>query len=291
MGAVRTLGLCGGTGALDLAVAALYGAVPVAWCERDPDATAVLRAHWPGAQQWGWVQDGAAARAGALGPDVVTAGWPCQPHGMGGRKLGALDPRAIWPDVAGVIEAARPRMVVLENVARVCGTGELYRVVHDLAALGFDAEWTCYRACCARAPHQRARLFLLAAHPERGGLPPRGVPPGLAGGAAGEERAGIGDGGDAAGRTRGTAGLAGWGPHTPAIEAWAGVLGRNPPRPRLRSGARNPALWEWLMGLPPRWLDPARPGARIALAGNAVVVPAAVAALGILHDRWALTGR
>ena len=281
---MESIGLCGGTGALDLAAHALYGAVPVAWAETARAATAVLRAHWPDAQQCGAVES---VRAAELpGVQLVTAGWPCQPWGMGGRRRGAEDHRAIWPACARLIAALAPRVVILENVAHVAKTGELRRVLGDLAALGFHAEWITYRACCAGAPHQRSRVFVLAAHPERGGLPPRCVPAGSAGGAAGEERPSDRDGWDAARRAGLTARLGGWGPYAPAVAGWEHVTGRAVPAPRIQ-GARNPAFWEWMMGLPSGWLDPAPRAARIALAGNGVVWQAAAAALGIAHDRLA----
>lgn len=48
--------------------------------------------------------------------------------------------------------------------------------------------------------------------------------------------------------------------------------------------ARNPRFWEWLMGLPEGWLDPAGMPAALRVAGNAVVPHQAAAAVRDLLD-------
>lgn len=268
---MRTGSLCSGVGVLDMTAEAIFGSPPAWFAEVDPAASAVLAARFPDMPNLGRVED--VTEAHAVG--VLTAGWPCQPHAMGGRKLGELDPRAIWPAVADAIEATRPRVLMLENVAHVARTGELARVVQDLARLGFDAEWTTRRACCSGAPHQRARLFLLAAHPERGGLPAWRVPAGGPDRQAGEERAEHPDRGDTARRALGSGRLDGWGAHAPAIARWEVVTGRQVPAPRI-NGHRQGPFWEWMMGLPKDHLAPAgRHPAMIQLAGNSVVPQAA----------------
>lgn len=287
---MNALSLCSGVGVLDMVAEDLFGARPVAFADPDPDASAVLADRWPGVPNLGRVEDVPLwLPAARHAPDVVTAGWPCQPHAMGGRRLGELDPRAIWPAVATVIDRTRPRLVMLENVAHVCRTGELARVVRDLADLGFDAEWTVYRACCARAPHQRARLFLLAAHPERGGLPAWRVSTSRPDRAAGEERALNANGADVAGRAGDAADLDRWNrwrEYGAAIARWERVTGREAPAPRV-SGRRQGAFWAWLMGLPAGHLDAvASQPAQIRLAGNSIVRQAADAAFRELAERF-----
>lgn len=272
--------VCSGVGVLDLVAEHALGARPAWFADPDPDAAAVLAARWPGVPNLGDVRDS----HGQV--DVLTAGWPCQPYAMGGRRLGDLDPRAIWPHVADAINRTRPRALMLENVAHVCRTGELARVVADLADLGFDAEWTVVRACCVGAPHQRARLFLLAAHPERGGLPswrgrlgPHGP--------AGEERAQHAYRADPAGGAGVAPRLARWGDHAPAIDRWERVTGQEAPAPRI-AGRRQGAFWSWLMGMPEGHLDAVSgQPARIRLAGNSVVRQAATLAFTELAGRLA----
>lgn len=123
--------------------------------------------------------------------DLVTAGFPCQPVSVAGKRLAQEDHRWMWPDVARVIREAGPCLVFLENVPGllVRGFGD---VLGDLAEMGFAAEWGVFSAKSLGAPHQRDRVFVLAysdssgfsereslgedsfegiAAPERGGMP------------------------------------------------------------------------------------------------------------------------
>lgn len=80
-----------------------------------------------------------------------------------------------------------------------------------------------------------------------------------------------------------------WGPYEPAIRRWERILGRSAPVPTV-TGARggrvlNPALPEWMMGLPAGWITDV-PGLsrsdQLKLAGNGVVPMQAVAAFRYL---------
>lgn len=162
--------LCSGCGGLDLAVAAVLPAHPVWFAEHEPPtakqpnppqaAAKVLAHRWPDVPNHG---DLTATNWSTVDPiDIVTAGWPCQPWSVAGRRKGANDERAIWPAIATAIRDLRPHLVVLENVPMVIGLGELARVVGDLAAIGYDAVWTCVRASDVGAPHRRERVFIVA---------------------------------------------------------------------------------------------------------------------------------
>ena len=99
--------------------------------------------------------------------DVLTASWPCQPHASAGKRLGAEDPRALWPHVILAIDAVRPAYFCGENVARIAGNGELRRVVRTLADLGYMGAWRCITAASVGAPHKRDRCFVVAVRAER----------------------------------------------------------------------------------------------------------------------------
>ena len=93
--------------------------------------------------------------------DILTAGYPCQPFSHAGQRKGTHDERHIWPFIAQIISHSRPRIVVLENVRGHLSLG-FKEVLQDLAKLGYAARWTVVRASDVGAPHQRARLFILA---------------------------------------------------------------------------------------------------------------------------------
>ena len=100
--------------------------------------------------------------------DILTAGFPCQPHSNAGLRKGADDDRDLWPDTLRVISEVAPRTgILLENVPGILvgnGGRPAYggTVVGELAEIGYDAEWRVVSAADAGAPHKRARWWLLA---------------------------------------------------------------------------------------------------------------------------------
>jgi DNA (cytosine-5)-methyltransferase 1 len=99
--------------------------------------------------------------------DILTAGFPCQPHSTAGQRRGSADDRDLWPDTARLIREIRPRYVILENVPGITqstGGRDPYAatVLADLAGMGLDAIWGTVSAKDAGAPHKRARWWAMA---------------------------------------------------------------------------------------------------------------------------------
>jgi DNA (cytosine-5)-methyltransferase 1 len=160
--------LCSGYGGLDLAVMAVTGA-RLAWCaETDRYAAGVLARHWPGVPNLGDVTALDWARVPPV--DLVAAGWPCQDISYAGPGAGITEGTrsGLWLHIAAGLRHLRPSYVYLENVAALRTRG-LAKVLGDLAALGYDTQWTCLRAADAGAPHRRDRLLVLAVRPGTAG--------------------------------------------------------------------------------------------------------------------------
>jgi len=161
--------LFSGYGGLDLGVRAVIGGEVVWHCEYDKAPSAILAHHYPGVVNFGDVKKVDWSTVEPI--DVLTGGYPCQPFSHAGNRKGTTDERHLWPYVALVIGALRPRLVILENVSGHLSLG-LGDVLGDLAALGYDATWGVVRASDAGACHQRARVFIVAnADSQRGLLP------------------------------------------------------------------------------------------------------------------------
>lgn len=159
--------LCAGYGGLHLAARHLWPDVRLSWvAETDPDAARVLATHYPNAANVGDITVADWSRAEPV--DILAAGYPCQPYSLAGARRGHDDPRAIWSHVAAAVRDLRPGLVLLENVAAHAVRG-FAEVVGDLAALGYDATWTCLRASDLGAPHHRDRLFVVATPADSGG--------------------------------------------------------------------------------------------------------------------------
>lgn len=104
--------------------------------------------------------------------DVLTAGFPCQPFSVAGKRLGEKDPRNMWPATVECIRVVQPEWVWLENVAdlrhperkegEVLAPSYLGRVFFDLAASGYDFVWDCIPARALGARHKRDRIWIVA---------------------------------------------------------------------------------------------------------------------------------
>ncbi len=150
--------LCTGYGGLDIAVEAFFNAEMV-WCaEIDKQASQLITTRFDkpnlgDIKQINW---------DTVEPiDILTAGYPCQPFSHAGHRKGLEDERHIWPYIIKAISTLRPRIVVLENVRGHLSLG-FKEVLKDLAENGYDARWQVVRASDVGAPHQRARLFIIA---------------------------------------------------------------------------------------------------------------------------------
>ena len=133
---------------------------------------------------------------------IVSAGFPCQPHSVAGKRLSGDDSRDMWPATAEVIRIVRPDIAWLENVPGLLSSGttatliviekirqlDLFgagsqdtlagkfirgiesivisryigRVFGDLAEMGYDAKWGVLGADDAGANHRRKRLWIYA---------------------------------------------------------------------------------------------------------------------------------
>jgi len=160
------LSLCAGAGGLDLGLMlAEPGYRAVGYVERDAFAAAVLVARMEDAAlDQAPVWDDVAAFDGRPwrgAVDVLTAGYPCQPFSVAGRRQGTDDPRHLWPHIARIIGECAPEWVFLENVANHLNLG--YREVRgELEGLGFRITEGLFTAAEVGAPHRRQRLFILA---------------------------------------------------------------------------------------------------------------------------------
>ena len=96
--------------------------------------------------------------------DIITAGFPCQPHSTAGKCLGSHDSRNLWPDTLRVIGEVGPRWALLENVAGISYGGRPYAatVAGELAEIGYDTTWHFVSAASVGAPHLRWRWWCLA---------------------------------------------------------------------------------------------------------------------------------
>jgi DNA (cytosine-5)-methyltransferase 1 len=105
--------------------------------------------------------------------DVVSGGFPCQDISVAGKGAGIEGERSgLWGEMERIISEVRPRFVFVENSPALTLRG-LGRVLGDLAALGYDAEWGVLGASDVGAPHKRERIWIVG-HSRSDGRSTRG---------------------------------------------------------------------------------------------------------------------
>jgi DNA (cytosine-5)-methyltransferase 1 len=103
--------------------------------------------------------------------DVVAGGFPCQDISVAGGGAGIDGERSgLWVEMARVIREVRPSFVFVENSPALVARG-LGRVLGDLAAMGFDAEWGVIGAGHLGAWHLRERIWIVASDNKQERIP------------------------------------------------------------------------------------------------------------------------
>jgi DNA (cytosine-5)-methyltransferase 1 len=98
---------------------------------------------------------------------LITAGFPCQPFSVAGKRQGERDDRYLWPETLAVIKAVKPQWILLENVTGIINLA-LDQVLSDLEGAGYAYETLIIPACAVNAWHRRDRVWIVA-HTQRTG--------------------------------------------------------------------------------------------------------------------------
>jgi DNA (cytosine-5)-methyltransferase 1 len=102
--------------------------------------------------------------------DILSGGFPCQDaslakqdgkgqQGLQGKRTG------LFYEFIRAIGEIKPKYIIAENVSNILKTNrgtDFRTILSELSRLGYNAEWRICRASEVGAPHQRARLYLVA---------------------------------------------------------------------------------------------------------------------------------
>lgn len=94
--------------------------------------------------------------------DWLIGGFPCQPFSVAGKMQTDKDERWLWDDIFRIICEIRPTNIFLENVSGVLVREGLGRILGDISTVGYDAEWSTFKAADVGSSHKRERVFILA---------------------------------------------------------------------------------------------------------------------------------
>jgi site-specific DNA-cytosine methylase len=95
--------------------------------------------------------------------DVITAGFPCQPHSLGGQRRASADSRDCGPDFVAAIRKRQPRMFLGENVPGLLsseGGRYLDRLLRSMDEADYEVRYRLLDAVRFGCPQFRNRLWV-----------------------------------------------------------------------------------------------------------------------------------
>lgn len=98
--------------------------------------------------------------------DLFCAGFPCQPFSIIGKRKGFADIRGtLFFEIVRILEAKRPRTVLLENVKQLTTDDQgrtIARIVEALEDLDYRVDWRVLNALDFGLPQKRERVLIVA---------------------------------------------------------------------------------------------------------------------------------
>jgi DNA (cytosine-5)-methyltransferase 1 len=150
--------VCAGIGGFSLA-AKMTGKIDISWqIEIDKFCQDVLNKNFPEAKKYGDINK---IEDGIDKVDIITAGVPCQPYSLAGKRSGESDERHLWPKVFALIKQIRPGWIIIENVLGAVSL-LLPGLCDDLESENYTQQSYIIPACSTGALHRRNRLFVVA---------------------------------------------------------------------------------------------------------------------------------
>lgn len=164
VGVFKVLDLFSGIGGFSLGLERTGGFRTVAFCETDTYCRRVLAKHWPDIPIYGDVRElnGEQLRQDGIAADVITGGFPCQDISAAGPRTGIDGGRSgLWKEYARIIGEIQPQYALVENTADLTVRG-LFRILGDLAEIGYAAAWHGIPAAAVGADHWRYRIWIMS---------------------------------------------------------------------------------------------------------------------------------
>ena len=154
------LDLCSGIGGFHLA-AEWAGFQTAGFAEIEPYCCKLLAEKWPEIKNYGDL------RTADFSPftgkiTVLSAGVPCQPASLAGKRKGKDDSRWLWDDVCRVIELVRPAWCIFENPPGILTLGEFRGILLRMESEGYQIGIWQVPANAVGAKHRRQRVFIVA---------------------------------------------------------------------------------------------------------------------------------
>ena len=98
------------------------------------------------------------------GVDLIAGGVPCPPFSFAGKQLGEKDERDLFPAALRIVNEARPKAVLLENVPGFMSkkfSGYREKLKHQLEDMGYKVFMTVLNSSDFGVPQLRPRFILV----------------------------------------------------------------------------------------------------------------------------------
>jgi DNA (cytosine-5)-methyltransferase 1 len=136
------------------------GVETIAFSEIDDYASRVLKRHWPNVRNYGDVR-----KFPRISAWLLTAGVPCQPASVAGKRKGSEDDRWLWPQALAVVENGSYEWLLFENPTGILSLNdglEFERVCLAVEGQGYEVQPLVIPACGVGALHRRNRVWIVA---------------------------------------------------------------------------------------------------------------------------------
>jgi DNA (cytosine-5)-methyltransferase 1 len=170
--------LFAGVGGFDLALERA-GIKVVASVEIDKKAQAILKKHFPNAEQFNNVTEvtGEQLIQAGFNPanGIITGGFPCQDLSVAGKRAGLAGKRSgLFWEICRIIDETRSQTVILENVPGLLSSNngrDMAVVLEALVNRGYRVAWRVLDAQYFGVPQRRRRVFIVASLGNSGRAP------------------------------------------------------------------------------------------------------------------------
>lgn len=157
--------LFSGIGGFSLAAQRVWGNEHniVAFVEQDRFCQKVLNKHWPLVPIFSDIHDYKPEQSKAI--DILTAGVPCQPASVAGKRRGKEDDRWLWPEAHRIVRETLPEWIIFENPSGILTLNnglEFDNLLSELETEGYETQTFIIPACGVDARHRRYRVWIIA---------------------------------------------------------------------------------------------------------------------------------
>ena len=97
--------------------------------------------------------------------DIITAGVPCQPASIIGKRKGAKDSRWLWPDTLRIVRSLKPKWFIGENptgLLTLDGGERFSEIIEGFQQAGYSVWWETIPCSAVGGSHRRERVWIVA---------------------------------------------------------------------------------------------------------------------------------